>query len=75
MEEDIVVNAYFSDNARFADLINGLVFGGEQVISKEDLKKEDTQTVSTKRYPRAVGFGGDSQEASLHGGQLPHEPV
>ena len=26
MEEDIVVNAYFSDNARFADLINGLVF-------------------------------------------------
>ena len=50
MEEDIVVNAYFSDNARFADLINGLVFEGEQVIRKEDLKKEDTQTVSTERY-------------------------
>lgn len=44
MEEDIVVNAYFSDNARFADLINGLVFKGKQVVKEEDLEERDTQT-------------------------------
>lgn len=55
MEEDIVVNAYFSDNARFADLINGLVFGGRQVVRGEELEERDSQTGIWQIWDQAGG--------------------
>ena len=55
MEEDIVVNAYFSDNARFADLINGLVFGGRQVVKEEELEERDSQTGIWQIWDQAGG--------------------
>lgn len=36
-EKDVVTIAYFEDPIRFADLINGFVFHGEQKISPEDI--------------------------------------
>ena len=38
------VNTWLSDNRRFADLFNGTVFGGKQVILPEDLDGLDRET-------------------------------
>ena len=38
------VNTWLSDNRRFADLFNGTVFGGKQVILPEDLNGLDRKT-------------------------------
>lgn len=43
MEHNTIVNRYLSDNERYADLINGCEFGGEQIIAAEDLQDIDTQ--------------------------------
>ena len=37
---------YLDDNRRFADQINGALFGGEQVVKPEELEPEETQTVN-----------------------------
>ena len=39
MEEDLVKKRYFSDNERFADLINGYGFDGSQVVTADDLEE------------------------------------
>ena len=52
MEEDLVKKRYFSDNERFADLINGYGFGGKQVVSAGDLDERDSQTGLWLRFPR-----------------------
>ena len=42
---DRVLNKYFHDKRRFADLFNGALFGGEQVIKAEELEdKSETYT-------------------------------
>lgn len=43
MEHNSIVNRYLSDNDRYADLINGCQFAGEQVITAADLSDVDTQ--------------------------------
>lgn len=40
--KDLVEKRYFSDNTRYADLINGFVFEGQQVIGAADLSENDT---------------------------------
>ncbi len=35
---DIAVKNWLGNNERFADLFNGIVFGGRQVISPEELE-------------------------------------
>ena len=44
MTKDILAKEFFSDNARFADIINGIGCLGEQVVSADDLQDLDTQT-------------------------------
>lgn len=36
-EKDVVTIEYFEDHRRFADLINGFVFLGEQIVAPEDI--------------------------------------
>ena len=36
-EKDAVTIEYFEEPVRFADLVNGFVFHGEQVVSPEDI--------------------------------------
>ncbi|MCH5248697.1 MAG: Rpn family recombination-promoting nuclease/putative transposase [Lachnospiraceae bacterium] len=50
MVHDITWKDYFSDNERYADLINGLGCGGRQVVTKGDLQELDTQTVVGRNY-------------------------
>lgn len=36
-QKDISLVRYFDDRARYADLINGFIFCGEQVVSEDDV--------------------------------------
>ena len=49
MEHNSIVNRYLSDNDRYADLINGCSFAGEQVIAATDLSDVDSQVNETFR--------------------------
>ena len=40
---DIKINRWLSDNERFAGFVNGALFGGKTVISKEELEDEKTE--------------------------------
>lgn len=44
MVRDIKWKGYFSDDERYADIINGLACQGRQVVAKADLHELDTQT-------------------------------
>lgn len=43
MRKDITAKEYLSDKARIADLINGAVFGGKQMVHPEDIKEMGDQ--------------------------------
>lgn len=44
MEKDMVWKRFFSDNERYADLINGIGCRGKQIVCRDDLEELDTQT-------------------------------
>ena len=44
MVKDTGWKGFLSDDARYADVINGVACNGEQVVKKEDLQEMDTQT-------------------------------
>lgn len=41
---DELLKRYLDDDERYADLINGVSFGGRQIVKAEDLSERDTQT-------------------------------
>lgn len=43
MEHDLIAARFLSDNERYADLLNGIGFGGENIISAEDLSDLDSR--------------------------------
>ena len=40
-KKDIALARYFEDEDRYADLINGYVFSGEQVVSGSDILEKN----------------------------------
>lgn len=44
MEKDLQKKSYFSDEKRFADLINGIVGAGKTIVTSSDLTDMDSQT-------------------------------
>ena len=48
-KKDIALARYFEDPRRYADLINGYVFGGEQVVRAEDIVEKDTRSTGVTR--------------------------
>ena len=51
-KKDITLKDYFSDRRRYADLLNGSIFCGQQMIRAEELR--DTDTVQSKSDSHAV---------------------
>lgn len=47
-EKDIVLRKYLADNKRFADLINGIVFGGEEIIHEDEVEEQNPISVHQK---------------------------
>ena len=56
-KEDEVLARYLSDDERYADLINGVSFGGRQVVKAEDLSDRDTKTGYHKNTQAVRGKG------------------
>lgn len=56
MEMDVCWKEYFRDEARYADVINGLGCAGQQLVKGEDLQEADTQTLLGRWY-RTLGKG------------------
>lgn len=44
MEKDLLTKRFLSDNERFADLLNGIIFHGKSIIRSENLQELDSQT-------------------------------
>lgn len=44
MEYDAAVNRFFHDNERFADIVNGTIGQGKQVVEANELTEADTRT-------------------------------
>lgn len=44
-KKDTCEKEFFADNRIFADLVNGIVFGGKEVVHPEDLVEQDTTEV------------------------------
>ncbi len=45
---DIYQSGYFEDRRRFADLVNGVLYGGRQLVKPEELQELDTELVSIR---------------------------
>ena len=57
MEMDVCWKEYFRDDARYADVINGIGCGGQRLVEAKDLQEADSQTVFGKWY-KVLGKGG-----------------
>ena len=58
MEKDLQKKSYFSDEERFADLINGLVGAGKEIVTPSDLTDMDSQT----GFFKLPAFGGKRKQ-------------
>lgn len=56
MEKDIVCNAFFSDNERYADIINGIGCKGISFVAGKDLQELDVRV--TPRRAKGTGNKG-----------------
>lgn len=50
MEKDLTKKRCLSDNERYADLINGFLFGGQQMVQACDLQDMDSQSYGLKDW-------------------------
>lgn len=71
MKQDILTRDYYSDDERYADLINGLGCEGEQIVRKEDLQEMDTRTgvgvTSIRRFLGKNSIVGSGRKRRLRG--------
>lgn len=52
MVKDTGWKGFLSDDARYADVINGVACGGEQVVKKEDLQEKDKRQRYEKKQEK-----------------------
>lgn len=50
-DRDIISINYFEDKERFADLLNGYLFDGQQIISPEDFREADSSVSRILKMP------------------------
>ena len=51
MDKDLLLKRYYADNDRYADLINGLTFEGNQVLHGSDLQEMDSRIIGFLDIP------------------------
>lgn len=56
MEKDIFLKRFFSDNERYADLINGIGCNGEQIVCEDDLQELDSNSGIWNTYEKIVKY-------------------
>ena len=65
-QKDLSLVRYFEDQGRYADLINGFVFQGKQVVSEDDVQDMDSRAVSYTHLAAMCDTAG----VALHGLEL-----
>lgn len=63
LKPDTVLKNYWNNNEQFADLFNAVLFGGEQVISPDELEDADTEESSIlehREYAESIKASRDS---------------
>lgn len=63
LKPDTVLKNYWNNNEQFSDLFNAVLFGGEQVISPDDLEDADTEESSIfehREYAESIKASRDS---------------
>ena len=55
-KKDLWQSDYFDDKKRFADMINGAYFKGEQVINADELEEVDSKLVHYEKNEEAVSY-------------------
>ena len=63
LKPDTVLKNYWNNNEQFADLFNAVLFGGEQVISPDELEDADTEESSVlehREYAESIKASRDS---------------
>ena len=63
LKPDTVLKNYWRDNEQFADFFNAVLFGGEQVISPDELEDVDTEESSVlehKNYAESIQAARDN---------------
>ena len=48
-DKDVLTAAYLKNNSRFADLLNGWLFGGRPVVQPEDIQELDSAEIRIRR--------------------------
>ena len=48
-DKDVLTAAYLKNNSRFADLLNGWLFGGRPVVRPEDIQELDSAEIRIRR--------------------------
>lgn len=56
-EKDVVSIEYFEEPERFADLLNGYLFGGEQVVKPENVQERNRVIAQTRRNGQRLEGG------------------
>lgn len=62
LKPDTVLKNYWSDNGRFADLFNAVLFNGEQKISPDELEDADTEestVLENREYAESIRASRD----------------
>ena len=77
LKPDTVLKNYWNNNEQFADLFNAVLFGGEQVISPDELEDADTEESSIlehREYAESIKASRDSikicKKSLTHGVEL-----
>lgn len=63
LKPDTILKNYWNDNEQFADFFNAVLFGGEQVISPDELEDIDTEESSIlehKKYAESIKASRDN---------------
>ena len=63
LKPDTVLKNYWNNNEQFADLFNAVLFGGEQVISPDELEDADTEESSVlehREYAESIKASRDN---------------
>lgn len=56
-QKDISLVRYFEDNDRYADLINGFIFDGDQIVSGDDIHELDSrETGLLTKFRKRIRF-------------------
>ena len=54
-KNDMSLVRFYENRRRYADLVNGYLFHGEQVVTEEDIKELDSRVVGEKNGTRKNG--------------------